>query len=51
MPHVTFPLSPDGPAVPGLIGLNDRDTASLVQAGRPVPRPVSIRACSTPPLT
>jgi hypothetical protein len=44
MPHFTFPLSPDGPAVQGLVGLNDTDTATLVQAGQPIPRPVSIRA-------
>ncbi|HKI36345.1 MAG TPA: aspartyl protease family protein [Gemmataceae bacterium] len=44
MPHFTFPLSPDGPAVPGLVGLNDQATAALVQAGQPIPRPVSVRA-------
>jgi hypothetical protein len=44
MPHFTFPLSPDGPAVQGLVGLNDQATASLVQAGQPIPRPISIRA-------
>jgi hypothetical protein len=44
MPHLTFQLSPDGPVVPALVGLNDRDKAMLVQAGKPIPRPVSVRA-------
>jgi hypothetical protein len=44
MPHFTFPLSPDGPAVPGLVGLNDQASAALVQAGQPIPRPISVRA-------
>jgi hypothetical protein len=44
MPYFTYPLSPEGPVVPALIGLNDQDTAALVRAGQPVPRPVSVRA-------
>jgi hypothetical protein len=44
MPHFTFPMSPDGPAVQGLVGLNDQKTAALVSAGQPIPRPLSVRA-------
>jgi hypothetical protein len=36
-------MSPEGPVVPGLVGVNDQTTASLVQSGQPVPRPVAVR--------
>jgi hypothetical protein len=44
MPFFTFPLSPDGLAVHGLVGLNGPDTAARLQAGQPIPRPISVRA-------
>jgi hypothetical protein len=44
MPHFTYPMSSDGLAVLGLVGLNHQDTATLAQAGQPIPRPVAIRA-------
>jgi aspartyl protease len=44
VPYFTYPLSPDGPAVPGLVGLNDQATAALAQRQQPIPRPVSVRA-------
>src|SRR5947207_293456 len=43
MPHFMYPLSGDGPTVPGQVGLNDMRTAALVQTGQPVPPPVPIR--------
>src|SRR5437870_1241565 len=44
MPHYTYPLSADGPAVAGGVGLNDLRTAALVRSGQPVPPPVPVRA-------
>lgn len=40
MPHLTFATSPDGPTLETLIGLNDEETALLVTAGQPVPKPL-----------
>ncbi len=44
MPHSSFPLDKDGMIVQAMFGLNGPDTAALVQAGQPVPRPVQVRA-------
>jgi hypothetical protein len=44
MPHLTFPLHTDGMVVQAEIGLIESDAAALVQAGRPIPRPVKVRA-------
>jgi hypothetical protein len=44
MPHQTFPLSREGMIVAAVVGLNGVDTASLVQHGRPIPRPIQVRS-------
>jgi len=44
MPHSTFPLSPDGLIVQAMFGWNGPDMAALVQAQRPVARPVHVRS-------
>ncbi len=40
MPKYTYPIGPDGPVVPVMIGLDDQSTAVLAQAGLPVPPPL-----------
>src|SRR4051794_26123584 len=44
MPHLTFPLSNDGPILEAMIGLNGPDTSALVQSAQPIPRPLQVRA-------
>ncbi len=43
MPHLTFPLNSDGMIVQAVFGLHGTDTAALVQAGQPIPRPLQVR--------
>src|SRR5262249_29486287 len=44
MPHITFTIEPDGVIVRVMVGVTGKDTAALVAAGQPVPRPVLLRA-------
>jgi hypothetical protein len=44
MPHLTFDWSPDGMVVGAVVGTNRPDTLALLQAGKPVPTPVRVRA-------
>ena len=44
MPQLSFPISPDGLVVSALVGLSQTAMADLVQAGKPVPRPLQVRA-------
>jgi hypothetical protein len=43
MPHLTFPLGPDGPTLAVVIGLTGREMASLVSVGQPIPAPLTLR--------
>jgi hypothetical protein len=43
MPHVTLPVTPDGYLLPVVIGLSGQDSADLVAAAQPVPRPVLVQ--------
>ncbi len=43
MPHLTFPISPDGCALQILIGLHGKEMAALYAAGKPIPNPVWVR--------
>jgi hypothetical protein len=43
MPHVTLTLTPEGLALPVVIGLSGKDSAALASAGQPVPTPVRLR--------
>ena len=42
MSQLTFPVRADGLSVPGVVGLNDLDAATLVRTGQPIPRPVRV---------
>src|SRR5438132_1528856 len=44
MPHLTFPTSPDGPALQVLIGMQGPRMAALLAAGRPIPPPLAVRS-------
>jgi hypothetical protein len=44
MPHLTFAMSPDGPALEAVVALDAKKLAPLYQAGVAVPRPVPVRA-------
>jgi hypothetical protein len=44
MPQLNLPMTPAGMTAPAVVGLNDQDSAALVQAGRPIPRPVRVVA-------
>jgi predicted aspartyl protease len=43
MPHLTLPLTSDGPVVEVLIGVTPSQSRSLTVAGQPVPGPVTAR--------
>ena len=44
MPHVTIPLGADGMIVEAVFGLQGSQTAALLQAQQPIPRPQHIRS-------
>ena len=44
MDSLCFPLSPDGPTLDVLIGLNDQDSAALLLSGRSIRAPLRLRA-------
>lgn len=44
MAHATFPLPNDGMVVQAVIGMDGPKMAALLQAGKPVPRPIAVRA-------
>src|SRR5262249_59921883 len=48
MPHLNFPLSPDGRVVKAMLGLNGPDSAALIQASKPIPPPIQVRALIDP---
>jgi hypothetical protein len=44
MPHLSFPITADGFSLTVLIGLTKPDTQTLLNAGKPIPRPIWVRA-------
>jgi hypothetical protein len=44
MPYLTYPMSPDGPVVPVMFGMDRTRSAALAAAGQPIPRPIAGRA-------
>jgi hypothetical protein len=44
MPHLTFPVSPDGLALDVFIGHDAKELQRLQEAGQPFPPPIKLRA-------
>jgi hypothetical protein len=43
MPHITFPVDPDGLLLDVMVGLTGKDTVAVMAAGQPLPRPLLLR--------
>ena len=43
MPHITLSNTPGGPIIDGWIGVSESHRVALIQAAKPVPKPVAIR--------
>jgi aspartyl protease len=44
MPHLSFPIDPDGLCLTALVGLTEPDTQTILSARKPIPAPIWVRA-------